>query len=592
MNKIECCDSLEYLKKQKDFSVDINYSDPPYGLGSTVVIKPNGKPDYDNASDFMNKWDMPTGNYWEEWFKEAYRTLKYGGYCIMFGMDRQLLLFKYYASLVGFSERQSMYWYFISNFPKSADLSKNLDKNAGVERKKVEIKGNKKNEVLHITAGVGDDNNPITLLAKKYSGYKYSISPLKQTNETILIFQKPYFTKSCLHDTLAYENGDKECCCGALNIEGGRVPTNDKLQILKNNTGEKDLMGNMKGKNAKGRKIEFVDSGLGRYPAQTFVDKKAGEVLDLQSGKDKKGFYRPNVVDKQYKQKSKINFGGGNVNNQYQDTGGCSKILHKCDFEKDEHDLYLYCPKVSGEERSKGLEFDSSGIVCYHISIIDKTKLCKEKNIIPEEKLAMLLVDTGQSAIKVIEEFGTQKKNDLLWNIVKFLKNILEEYQKENGYTTKTEISWTTELRTLKLLTHLFTKEHISVVKKEKTDGINLVVNAEDFYTNQNFIKRITGLSDNAKNAVSKWQLSISVKEWKSAHPTLKPISLNCRILQLFKTPNPQKIIYPFAGSFSEVIGGIQAGFTDWTGCEISKDYIKIGEARLKYWTRQRKFLF
>ena len=61
----------------------------------------------------------------------------------MFGMDRQLLLFKYYANLAGFEEQQSLYWYFISNFPKATDLSKMIDKNAGAER---EVKNSKKKE--------------------------------------------------------------------------------------------------------------------------------------------------------------------------------------------------------------------------------------------------------------------------------------------------------------------------------------------------------------------------------------------------------------------------------------------------------------
>src|SRR5574344_1606866 len=124
-------DSLEYLKQFKDYEFDINYSDPPYALGSEVIIRPDGKVDYKKANDFMNKWEMPTGTYWEQWFKEAYRTLKYGGYCIMFGMDRQLLLFKYYACLAGFTEKQSLYWYYISNFPKATDLGKMIDKRGG-----------------------------------------------------------------------------------------------------------------------------------------------------------------------------------------------------------------------------------------------------------------------------------------------------------------------------------------------------------------------------------------------------------------------------------------------------------------------------
>jgi DNA modification methylase len=56
-------------------------------------------------------------------------------------------------------------------------------------------------------------------------------------------------------------------------------------------------------------------------------------------------------------------------------------------------------------------------------------------------------------------------------------------------------------------------------------------------------------------------------------------------VLKLFKTPNDQKICYPFAGSGSEIIGGLKAGFSNWTACEINEDYIKIAEARIKHYT-------
>jgi hypothetical protein len=52
----------------------------------------------------------------------------------MYGMDRQNFMFKYYGHLAGFIGKQSLYWYFISNFPKSSDLSKMIDKNSGAER--------------------------------------------------------------------------------------------------------------------------------------------------------------------------------------------------------------------------------------------------------------------------------------------------------------------------------------------------------------------------------------------------------------------------------------------------------------------------
>ena len=56
-------------------------------------------------------------------------------------------------------------------------------------------------------------------MLRKYEGYKYSISPLKQTCETIMVFKKPNKTGSVLHDTLAMENGDDILEC--LKIDKG-----------------------------------------------------------------------------------------------------------------------------------------------------------------------------------------------------------------------------------------------------------------------------------------------------------------------------------------------------------------------------------
>jgi len=356
---IYCKDSLEYLKTLEDYSVDIIYSDPPYALGSEIIIRPDGKVDYKTANDFMNKWEMPTGEYWEKWFIEAKRVLKHGGYCIMFGMDRQLLLFKYYAQFAGFQEQQSLYWYFISNFPKATDLSKMIDKSLGEEREKIENPLAKKQTGQSGTTGLNDKNavdfiepTPSSEIAKKYDGYKYSISPLKQTNETIMVFKKPTKTGSVLHDTLAYENGDLTISVGALNIDGNRVGTETRTQFSgKGSSG--DVYHEYPQDNAHFETVE------GRYPAQTFIDSQVAEVLDRQSG----------VLASWSGQNhnTPFNMYGGNSLNKssteregyfkgYNDDSGCSKILHKCDYEQEDYDLYHYEPKVSSSERNAGCD--------------------------------------------------------------------------------------------------------------------------------------------------------------------------------------------------------------------------------------------
>jgi site-specific DNA-methyltransferase (adenine-specific) len=448
MPQVITSDSYAFLQGFKEYEFDIIFADPPYALGSEVIIREDGKVDYAKASDFMNKWDMPTGEYWGKWFLEAFRTLKHGGWLIMYGMDRQLLLFKYYASMAGFQETQSLYWYYISNFPKATDLSKMIDKNAGAEREQGEFKykngataGGER--IQQLKGGVECyESLPSTDLAKKYQGYKYSISPLKQTCETIMVFKKPSKTGSVLHDTLAMENGDDTITCGALDIDRNRVAATDKAIFPVGDYGESNFRNN--------KRTEDPNPD-GRYPSQTFIDTQVAERLDLQSG-----VFQSNSKTIVEAIESKISTFGASSQRQvsrYEDVGGCSKILHKCDYEQIDYDLFIYEPKVDGSERNNGV---------YNLD---------EKQYIHD----------GRN------------------------KPIENPYQRNNSVA----------------------------------------------FNN---------------------------------HPTLKPIDLNGKILKLFKTPNEQKICYPFAGSGSEVIGGLQANYQNWVACEINQDYVDIANARIKHY--------
>ena len=71
------------------------------------------------------------------------------------------------------------------------------------------------------------------------------------------------------------------------------------------------------------------------------------------------------------------------------------------------------------------------------------------------------------------------------------------------------------------------------------------------------------------------------------SHNTVKPIELNKKIASLFKIPiDNQKVYIPFAGVMSEYIGFILEGYNEKNiyACEINKEYIEIGKARIKYW--------
>ena len=71
----------------------------------------------------------------------------------------------------------------------------------------------------------------------------------------------------------------------------------------------------------------------------------------------------------------------------------------------------------------------------------------------------------------------------------------------------------------------------------------------------------------------------------KNIHPTVKPIKLCEYIAKMILPPNPteQKLLVPFSGSGSEIIGAMNAGWEDVTGIEISEEFIEIAKRRIEY---------
>lgn len=77
-------------------------------------------------------------------------------------------------------------------------------------------------------------------------------------------------------------------------------------------------------------------------------------------------------------------------------------------------------------------------------------------------------------------------------------------------------------------------------------------------------------------------------------HPTLKPISLTTYLAKLIIPPKldqPRRLLVPFSGSGSEVIGALKAGWDEVVGVEQDKEYCEIAKARITHWTKQEKLL-
>ena len=73
----------------------------------------------------------------------------------------------------------------------------------------------------------------------------------------------------------------------------------------------------------------------------------------------------------------------------------------------------------------------------------------------------------------------------------------------------------------------------------------------------------------------------------RNNHPTVKPITLIKWLATLLLPPDsvkPRRLLVPFAGVASEMIGAMQAGWDEVVGVEQDSGYSKIARCRLEHW--------
>lgn len=95
-------------------SIDAIVTDPPYEL------------------NFMNKsWDNSGIAFQKETWRKCHDTLKSGGYMLVFGGSRTFHRIACAIEDAGFEIRDTIMWLYGSGFPKSMDISKQIDKRGG-----------------------------------------------------------------------------------------------------------------------------------------------------------------------------------------------------------------------------------------------------------------------------------------------------------------------------------------------------------------------------------------------------------------------------------------------------------------------------
>jgi DNA modification methylase len=201
-------DCLEIMKTLDDGSIDAIVTDPPYGLS------------------FMGKdWDhgIPGESFW----REALRVAKPGTHLLAFGGTRTFHRLTVAIEDAGWEIRDCIMWVYGSGFPKSHDVSKAIDREAGAEREVVGInedylrrKPNGMKTPGASAYGYSESQHetdaritaPATDAAQRWQGWGTALKPAW---EPIIVARKP------LVGTVAANV--MEYGCGGMNVDGCRI---------------------------------------------------------------------------------------------------------------------------------------------------------------------------------------------------------------------------------------------------------------------------------------------------------------------------------------------------------------------------------
>lgn len=182
-------------------SVAALITDPPYGIS------------FQN-----NEWDkvLPDKKIWQD----CLSVLKPGAYGAVFSSVRLMHRMMVNLEDSGFLIKDVLFWSYLNGMPKSRDVALDIDKELGVESKKLGtykyVQGYKKYGAENYKTGKEKHiYAPASKTGLKYKGSGLGIKP---AYEPIILIQKPIAKKlSVAQNIIQYGTG-------ALNIEATRIP--------------------------------------------------------------------------------------------------------------------------------------------------------------------------------------------------------------------------------------------------------------------------------------------------------------------------------------------------------------------------------
>jgi len=303
---------LEVMKTMEADSIDSIVTDPPYELG------------------FMGKsWDSSGIAFNVEVWQEALRVLKPGGHLIAFSGSRTYHRMAVAIEDAGFEIRDQIMWVYGSGFPKSHDVSKGIDKQAGAEREVVGKMANPASSIYSQSENEMSRDVPITApataAAKQWQGWGTALKP---AHEPMVLARKP------LIGTVA--NNVLTFGVGGLNIDGSRVGRADgDDSSAGNRTATFGTQDTASGGDGSGG---WEQNTAGRFPAN-FIHDGSDEVVALFPANAGGGFGKRGALNGGA---TEWGFKGEMQEVGYGDSGSAAR--------------FFYCAKASKKDRNEGLD--------------------------------------------------------------------------------------------------------------------------------------------------------------------------------------------------------------------------------------------
>lgn len=321
---LHCGDALEVLERLSDNSIEALVTDPPAGIG------------------FMGKkWDSDRGgrDQWIAWLTaimlQVYRVLKPGAHGLVWALPRTSHWTATALEDAGFEIRDVVMHLFGQGFPKSLDVSKAIDREAGARRPIIGKDPAYRPNAYDWVGGAGGKTpmrpkhktGPATPAAREWSGWGTALKPAA---EHWILIRKPLGEKTVAKNVRRHRTG-------ALNVDASRVAGTKRTPGYRSSAKHefKPTSYGMKGHTE-------VDVAQGRFPAHLILDDTAGELLDAQTGLLKSGKLEPHHKDVRNQRHCFGAFTGRAIRPEGYggDVGGASR--------------FFYCAKASTRERGAG----------------------------------------------------------------------------------------------------------------------------------------------------------------------------------------------------------------------------------------------